>query len=149
VAGAVNQVRIYRVSRILTLVELDENFVREPSFDLAGFWRRVREDFEKTIFQDEAVLALVGRRAWRSWAQSQRARHPGGLSRVPKNRMSTVGAGSGFPSFLSDDARDLNLCMLGAEAIVEDRWRLLRPLSTRPVRSRISIGDAGERSMTG
>ena len=38
VAESGGQVRIYRVSRILSLVELEENFVRDPSFDLARFW---------------------------------------------------------------------------------------------------------------
>ena len=118
VAGAVNQVRIYRVSRILTLVELDENFVREPSFDLAGFWAQGAEDFEKTIFQDEAVLRLsakglaelglrVSEPATRAALESAEEPDEHGWSRVR------------LPIVSIDDAR-LELMQLGAEAIVEE-----------------------------
>jgi predicted DNA-binding transcriptional regulator YafY len=117
-AGAANQVRIYRVSRILSLVELDEKFVRDRSFDLASFWARGAEDFEKTIFQDEAVLRLsakgmaelglrVSEPAARAALESAEEPDEDGWGRVR------------LPIVSIEDAR-LELLQLGAEAIVEE-----------------------------
>jgi predicted DNA-binding transcriptional regulator YafY len=118
VAAAGKQVRIYRVSRILSLVELDENFLRDPSFDLASFWAQGSEDFEKTIFQDAAVLRLsakglaelglrVSEPAARAAIESAEEPDEDGWSRVR------------LPIVSIEDAR-LELLQLGAEAIVED-----------------------------
>jgi predicted DNA-binding transcriptional regulator YafY len=118
VAGAANQVRIYRVSRILSLVELDENFLRDPSFDLASFWAQGAEDFEKTIFQDQAVLRLsakglgelglrVSEPAARAALESAEEPDEDGWSRVR------------LPIVSFEDAR-LELLQFGAEAIVEE-----------------------------
>jgi predicted DNA-binding transcriptional regulator YafY len=118
VAGAANQVRIYRVSRILSLVALDENFVRDPSFDLPSFWAQGAEDFEKAIFQVEAVLRLsakglaelglrVSEPAARAALESAEEPDEDGWRRVR------------LPIVSIEDAR-LKLLQLGAEAIVED-----------------------------
>jgi len=118
VAEGGGQVRIYRVSRILSLVELGENFVRDPSFDLASFWAEGARDFEQTIFQDEAVLRLsakgraelalrVSEPAARAALESAGEPDDAGWSRTT------------LPIVSVDDAR-LELLQLGAEVIVEE-----------------------------
>ena len=118
VAEAAKQVRIYRVAKILSLVELDEEFVRDPSFDLARFWAEGAEDFERTIFQGQAVLRLsakglaelglrVSEPAARAALESAEESDEVGWSRVR------------LPIVSIEDAR-LELLQLGAEAIVEE-----------------------------
>ena len=122
VAESGGQVRIYRVSRILSLVELEENFVRDPSFDLARFWAEGAKDFEQTIFQDEAVLRLsakgraelalrVSEPAARAALDSADEPDDAGWSRAT------------LPIVSIDDAR-LELLQLGAEVIVEEPLEL-------------------------
>lgn len=53
--------RIFRVSRILSLTELDESFKRDDSFDLMKFWASESQEFERSLFQDEAAVRLSPR----------------------------------------------------------------------------------------
>jgi predicted DNA-binding transcriptional regulator YafY len=123
VAEAANQVRIYRVSRILSLVELDEHFERDPSFDLSAFWAEGAKDFERTIFRDVVVLRLspkgltelglrVSEPAAKAALDSAEGPDDQGWSRVR------------LPVVSIEDAR-LELLQLGSEAIVE------KPLALR------------------
>ena len=57
-ARSPRKVRIYRVSRILSLEMTDQTFTRDPSFDLAIWWTEASADFEKTLYQAEAVLLV-------------------------------------------------------------------------------------------
>jgi predicted DNA-binding transcriptional regulator YafY len=129
VAESANRVRIYRVARILSLIELDEHFERDPSFDLAAYWADGAKDFERTIFQDVAVLRLspkglteLGLRVSEPAARAalESAEDPGekGWRRVR------------LPIVSIEDAR-VELLQLGAEAIVE-----------KPVALRNAIVDA-------
>jgi predicted DNA-binding transcriptional regulator YafY len=118
VAGAAGQVRIYRVSRILSLVELGGNFVRDPAFDLASFWAEGAEDFEKTIFLDEAVLRLspkgiaeLGLRVSEPAARAALA----SVEEADEDGWSQVR----LPIVSIEDAR-FELLQLGADAIVEE-----------------------------
>jgi predicted DNA-binding transcriptional regulator YafY len=53
--------RTYRVSRILELETLDEEFERDPEFSLAGFWAAWSDEFEKDLYRIPAVVRLSPR----------------------------------------------------------------------------------------
>jgi predicted DNA-binding transcriptional regulator YafY len=100
--------------------------VRDPSFDLASFWAQGAEDFEKTVFQDEAVLRLsprglaelglrVSEPAARAALESAEEPDPDGWSRVR------------LPIVSIEDAR-LEVLQLGAEAIVDEPAALRKAL---------------------
>ncbi len=61
VARAAEQIRTYRVSRILDLQTLEECFERPEGFDLADFWRSWSERFEASVYRGEAVVRLSPR----------------------------------------------------------------------------------------
>ncbi|MEV4605063.1 YafY family protein [Amycolatopsis sp. NPDC049253] len=61
VAGAGEQVRTYRVARIVDLRVLDEHFDRPSGFDLAGYWRHYLQSFDARRYQDQATLRLSPR----------------------------------------------------------------------------------------
>ena len=54
-------IRIYRVSRILTLETLDERFERPNDFDLAASWREWSEGFEARMYHGEATVRFSPR----------------------------------------------------------------------------------------
>ena len=54
-------IRIYRVSRILTLETLDERFERPDGFDLAADWRAWSEEFEARMYHGEATVRFSPR----------------------------------------------------------------------------------------
>ncbi|MEC3976107.1 helix-turn-helix transcriptional regulator [Amycolatopsis sp. H20-H5] len=56
VAGADGRVRTYRVSQILELTVLDEDFPRPDGFDLAAHWQSSLADFELRRHTGEAVV---------------------------------------------------------------------------------------------
>ncbi|SFP66913.1 Predicted DNA-binding transcriptional regulator YafY, contains an HTH and WYL domains [Amycolatopsis arida] len=58
-------VRTYRVARIVAAEELPERFDRPPGFDLAQWWRRSSDSFERALLRERARLRLspAGRRA--------------------------------------------------------------------------------------
>jgi predicted DNA-binding transcriptional regulator YafY len=43
-----DDIRVYRVSRLVAVAVTDESFQRPTDFDLAGFWDRSRDEFERT-----------------------------------------------------------------------------------------------------
>ncbi|HET9111160.1 MAG TPA: YafY family protein [Ktedonobacterales bacterium] len=51
-----HMMRIYRVSRILTLDTLDERFARPDDFDLAAHWQTWSEGFEARMYRGEATV---------------------------------------------------------------------------------------------
>jgi predicted DNA-binding transcriptional regulator YafY len=54
-------IRMYRVSRILTLETLDERFERPEGFDLAAHWRAWSEEFEARMYHGEATVRFSPR----------------------------------------------------------------------------------------
>lgn len=58
VAHRADRVATYRVSQILDLVALDEQFSRPDGFDLAGYWRSYLDEFEARRHLGEAVIRL-------------------------------------------------------------------------------------------
>jgi predicted DNA-binding transcriptional regulator YafY len=61
VAQCDDQVRTYRVSRILEMTTLAERFERPETFDLAEFWGRWSGQFEQRLYQHEVTLRLSPR----------------------------------------------------------------------------------------
>jgi predicted DNA-binding transcriptional regulator YafY len=58
-AEAPDEVRTYRVAAILELAVLDETFERDGDFDLAEFWRRWAERYERGVYRDQAVVRMT------------------------------------------------------------------------------------------
>jgi predicted DNA-binding transcriptional regulator YafY len=58
VACATEQLRTYRISRILDLHVLDERFDRPDGFDLADYWQSYLKSFDVRRHQGEATLRL-------------------------------------------------------------------------------------------
>lgn len=58
VARSGEQLRTYRVSQIVDLVELDRPFDRPAGFDLASFWTAHVLDFRDRLYQGEATIRL-------------------------------------------------------------------------------------------
>lgn len=54
-------VRVYRVSRILDLQPLDERFERPEGFMLETYWRQWLRDYERRVYRSEAVIRLSPR----------------------------------------------------------------------------------------
>lgn len=61
VARADDQVRTYRVGRILDLEVLDARFARPEPFDLPAYWQTWARSFEARMYRGEAVIALSPR----------------------------------------------------------------------------------------
>ncbi|MCW2913352.1 MAG: YafY family transcriptional regulator [Actinomycetia bacterium] len=61
VAGGIEQLRTYRISRIVDLHVLDERFDRPNGFDLADHWNNYLKSFDGRRHQDEATLRLSPR----------------------------------------------------------------------------------------
>jgi predicted DNA-binding transcriptional regulator YafY len=59
IAAHANQIRIYRVSRILALEILPDHFERPGGFDLANFWRAWSDHFEARIYRGEATVRFA------------------------------------------------------------------------------------------
>ena len=53
-----DQVRVYRISRILELETLDERFERPAAFELASYWQTWSARYEASIYRSEAVVRL-------------------------------------------------------------------------------------------
>jgi predicted DNA-binding transcriptional regulator YafY len=53
------EMRVYRVSRILDIRVLDEHFEHPPEFDLASYWTQWCADFESSRPQNPVTLALA------------------------------------------------------------------------------------------
>src|SRR5215216_1881310 len=58
VAGVDGQARTYRISRILNLETLDEQFERPVDFDLAGYWSMYQREFQERLFSGKAKIRL-------------------------------------------------------------------------------------------
>ncbi|MGD9890750.1 MAG: helix-turn-helix transcriptional regulator [Dehalococcoidia bacterium] len=58
VARTSGQTRTYRVSRILELEVLEEQFDRPAAFDLAAYWDTWAQQFSSRLYRDEAVVRL-------------------------------------------------------------------------------------------
>lgn len=58
VARSTDQVRVYRVSRLLSVEILPERFTRPEDFDLTSYWRGWAERFEASVYRAEAVVRL-------------------------------------------------------------------------------------------
>jgi predicted DNA-binding transcriptional regulator YafY len=58
-AGADGDLRTYRVSHILALATLPEQFDRPDGFDLAAYWQEWARGFESSVFRAEAVVRLT------------------------------------------------------------------------------------------
>lgn len=61
VAGAGQQLRTYRIARIMDLRVIDERFNRPHGFDLADYWHQYLKFFDQRRHQDEAALRLSPR----------------------------------------------------------------------------------------
>jgi predicted DNA-binding transcriptional regulator YafY len=61
VAGASEQLRTYRIARIMDLRVLDERFNRPHGFDLADYWHHYLKFFDERRHQGEAALRLSPR----------------------------------------------------------------------------------------
>jgi predicted DNA-binding transcriptional regulator YafY len=62
IAAAEGQPRTYRVSRVMRVDSLDEQFDRPDSFDLAAFWTESSSAYERDTPTIEVVLRLAGER---------------------------------------------------------------------------------------
>lgn len=51
--------RTYRLSSILSLIEMDETFERPTGFDLPEFWAASTEQFEKDIYVGDALVRVT------------------------------------------------------------------------------------------
>ncbi|WP_323180757.1 helix-turn-helix transcriptional regulator [Streptomyces atratus] len=58
VAGGTEQLRTYRISRIVDLHVLDERFERPDGFDLADYWQKYLQFFDTRRHQGEATVRL-------------------------------------------------------------------------------------------
>jgi predicted DNA-binding transcriptional regulator YafY len=115
-ARSPRKVRIYRVSRILSLEMTDQTFNRDPFFDLAIWWTEASAEFEKTLYQAEAVL-LVSPQGM----HQLELRLNGPAPRVLPPAASSAPRGwkrVRIPIVSFEDAR-YELLQLGADAIVE------------------------------
>jgi predicted DNA-binding transcriptional regulator YafY len=135
-AQSPRKVRIYRVQRILSLEVMDETFTRDPNFDLAKWWAEGADDFERTLYQDEAVL-LVSPRGLRELE----LRMKGPAARVMRETAETSERKGWkrvhLPIVSVEDAR-FELLQLGAEAIVESP-RELRQAMEETVRRMVEV----------
>jgi predicted DNA-binding transcriptional regulator YafY len=61
VAAAARGMRTYRVSNILQLKPMDEEFSRPPGFELARYWQDHLDEFEQRRFTDQAVVRISAR----------------------------------------------------------------------------------------
>lgn len=61
VARVGEQIRTYRVARILELTVCEERFERPAGFDLAAFWQARTEHFEASSYRGEATVRLSPR----------------------------------------------------------------------------------------
>ncbi|WP_228002078.1 helix-turn-helix transcriptional regulator [Nocardia australiensis] len=61
VASAGEQLRTYRIARIVDLCVLDERFDRPNGFDLADYWHNYLQSFDARRHQDQATLRLSPR----------------------------------------------------------------------------------------
>jgi predicted DNA-binding transcriptional regulator YafY len=117
VARSPRKIRIYRVSRILSMELTEEAFSRDPTFDLAKWWAEEAGDFERSIYQDEAVL-LVSPRGLRELELRMR----GPAAKVVRDSTETSERKGWkrlrLPIISIEDAT-FDLLQLGAEAIVE------------------------------
>ena len=57
-ARAEQQIRTYRIARLLALESLDEPFDRPPDFDLAASWHEWAKRFEEESYRGEATVRL-------------------------------------------------------------------------------------------
>ncbi|BCJ60005.1 hypothetical protein Jiend_34270 [Micromonospora endophytica] len=53
-----DDLRTYRVDRVTTVEQHEESFVREPDFDLAGYWREQAESFLRSMLRAQVRLRL-------------------------------------------------------------------------------------------
>jgi predicted DNA-binding transcriptional regulator YafY len=60
-ANPAHDIRMYRVSRILTMETLDERFERPRGFDLAAHWQAWSEEFEARMYRGEATVRFSPR----------------------------------------------------------------------------------------
>lgn len=58
---ASDNLRVYRVSRILDLEPLEGRFERPVDFDLEAYWREWSAEFERRLYRGEAVVRLAPR----------------------------------------------------------------------------------------
>ncbi len=58
VARSAEQLRVYRVDRVVSVCGDGERFVRDAEFDLPGFWADRAAEFARSILRDEVVLRL-------------------------------------------------------------------------------------------
>ena len=61
VGRAGDQIRAYRVSRILSLTALNAKFTAPEGFDLEAFWHAYAERFEKSLYTDHAHVRVSPR----------------------------------------------------------------------------------------
>jgi predicted DNA-binding transcriptional regulator YafY len=59
-----DQVRTYRVGRIVDAVTCSERFERPPGFDLAAWWASSSADFDRSMLRTHVRLRLAPRAAW-------------------------------------------------------------------------------------
>jgi predicted DNA-binding transcriptional regulator YafY len=143
-ARATHGFRNYRVSRILELEVLDETFIRDPEFDLPTFWTDSAMDFEKTLFQREAVV-LVSRRGLTelglriSEPAAKRAfdsAEPSGRAGWQRVRLPIISVDDAVPELLQ----------LGADAVVEEpselRDRMVQAIEDMRVAYATAVGTA-------
>lgn len=53
-----NDIRVYRVSRILDMDTLNEHFERPANFDLAAYWQTWSQGYENRVYRGEALVRL-------------------------------------------------------------------------------------------
>jgi predicted DNA-binding transcriptional regulator YafY len=129
-AQAEEQVRTYRVSRVLELEQLREPFERPGDFDLTGFWAQWSERFERRMYsvwvvvrlsprglgRAQVLLSLVAARALREQAAEHDADTDGWTTvRVPVESL---------------DHAEADLLRLGADAEVVDPPELRERMAT-------------------